>query len=179
MLLIIPYLAGCAPSLRTATAEIAWRCTPPPPTFGTPDLVGEWQVTHEAAVVSDILVLREDGTYRQVYQKSNGYRYEGPWQLWWVERRPSGGLYLHLKGMRYCDALDEVCADPKGGTGDLLLYDWCEDRLLTVHEEVILNIIGATGTRLPHLQTAPRGIALMHLRSSPDSGTRFFVLAGD
>lgn len=179
VLIIALLLTACramTTPVPTPTNEGEWRCRPLPETFQEPDLIGTWQVSHEAATSTDMIILREDGTYRQMYEKSNGRRYESSWNRWQVERRPGGGLYVHLEGMRYCDSIDEDCERHEGGGGDWLFYDFCEDRVLKMRGEVILAIVGTEGSRHPVLKTAPRGIALMHMRSDLDSGSSFFVL---
>lgn len=175
-LIIVLSSVACMITTPKLTNEGTWRCRPLPETFQESDLIGTWQVTHEAAVSSDTIILRKDGTYKQIYQKSSGYRYESPWHPWRVEHRPSGGLYLHLEGMRYCHLTDEVCESPEGGGGDRLFYDFCEDRVLEMRGEVILAVEGTEGSRIPALKSAPRGIALMHMKVESDRGSNFFIL---
>jgi hypothetical protein len=160
-----------APELKQTTLEPkqGWieRCGPLPEDFQESNLVGTWQVTQEGAVSFDIIVLQEEGTYRQTYQKSKGDRYESPWNRWWVEHRPSGGVYVHLEGMRYCHITDEVCAMPEGGGGDRLFWDFCEDRVLEMKGEVILAVAEASEPH-PLYGAAPRGIILLHMRPNID-----------
>ncbi len=159
------------PELKQTTLGLkqGWmeRCGPLPETFQESDLVGVWQVTHEAAVSTDVIVLRENGTYKQTYQKSKGFRYDSPWNHWWIEHRPSGGIYIHLEGMRYCHITDEVCAMPEGGGGERLFWDFCEDRVLEMEGEVVLAIAEASEAH-PLYGLAPHGIILLHMRPNVD-----------
>jgi hypothetical protein len=98
---------------------------------------------------------------------SDGDRYESPWNRWWVERRPSGGIYIHLEGMRYCHSTDEVCARRDGGGGDWLFWDFCEDRVLRMEGEVVLAVVEANEPH-PLYGAAPRGIILLHMRPHSD-----------
>jgi hypothetical protein len=175
-LLAVLLSVACEAAVPEPTAETGWRCTPLPESFTEADLVGTWLNTGEAGTATDELILRADGTYKQMYQKSKGYRYESSWQRWWVEHKPGGGIYLHLEGMRYCHLTDEVCAMPEGGGGDWWFHDVCEGRLLEMRDEVILAVVGTKGTRHPSIIGAPRGIALMHMLPSSDTTSSFFVL---
>lgn len=138
--------------------------------------MGTWQIARGADVDTGIIILRENGTYKQIYQKLSGDRYESPWNRWRVEHRPSGRLYLHLEGMRYCILTSEVCEFPEGGGRDRLFYDACEGRDLKMRGEVILAVVGTEGSPHPVLKAAPRGIALMHMMYALDTGSIFFIL---
>ena len=97
-------------------------CPPIPQGFKDADLIGTWFVKY-AAGNTDTLILRGDGTYQQdyfdPYTKEN---YQSDWKMWSIERRPSGFIRLHLKGMRICDSLDAICARVEGGMGTELIY---------------------------------------------------------
>jgi len=128
-------------------------------------------------LVTDTLILREDGTYQQVYENNlANYYYTGPWNRWYVEYRPSGGLYLHLEWMHYCLNGDAVCRG-KGGGGYGPYYDVCEDRSIRdMGDEVILAVAGTEGFRYPGIESVPRGIILVHMRSGSDVPDNFFIL---
>lgn len=74
----------------------------PPVTFRDSDLVGTWE-THYMEWGIDRLILKGDGTFRQLYQDHTveNYVYETPWNEWWVERFPDGRARIHLQGARY------------------------------------------------------------------------------
>jgi hypothetical protein len=159
--------------------KVEWRCRPLPETFQESDLVGTWQSRH-GDWATDTITLRENGTYQQTYySQPDSYYYESPWNRWWVEYRPSGGLYLHLEEMRYCLFTDEVCKREGGGGGDWPYYDPCEDRSIrTMGNEVILTVRGTEGFRYPGIGSVPRGIMLWYMRTSVDTTDHFFVLQG-
>jgi len=170
LLCCIALPSRCAPQPRKPQPG-EWRCPPLPETFQISDLNGMWRAEYGAA--TDTLILREDRTYKQVYVRhSDGYSFESSWNRWWLERRPSGGLYLHLEGMRRCDQIDELCYQEGGGGGDWLYWDFCEDRRVEMNGEVVLMVTGVPQDHEP----APRGIWLWHMAPSIDSGSFHFVL---
>jgi hypothetical protein len=71
------------------------------------------------------------------------YHYEGR-GTWWVERRPSGCVYVHLDGMRYFYDTEETAANGNRLTHDGSLknfIDKCEDRSITMPDKVILLVV--------------------------------------
>jgi hypothetical protein len=146
-------------------------CPPLPEEFRESDLYGMWSAEYGAA--TDVIEIREDGTYRQMYTRhSDGYAFENSWNQWWLESRVSSGLYLHLEGMRRCDSSDETCYDLSGGGGDWAYWDFCEDRLVTMPNEVTVMVTGVPDGH----PSAPRGIWLWHMAFSRESGAYHFVL---
>ena len=182
---LLATLSSCVPcvlpviSVPETGQEEDWRCSPLPETFQESDLIGTWQSRYYPGVVTDTLILREDGTYQQIYDNDRtGDHYTSSWNRWYVEYRSSGGLYLHLEGMRYCLGTNEVCRRQGGGGGSHPYYDPCEGRSIrNMGSEVILTVRGSEGSRLPGTESAPRGILLWHMRFSsgvwPDD---FFIL---
>lgn len=139
------------------------RCPLPPESFQESDLVGTWVARY--AYGTDTLILKEDGTYQQIYDNpQTGDYYESDWQEWWVEYRESGIPNLHLKGMKP----DGISKD-----SDSLWHDFCEDRAVEVHGEVMLLVIGASASRA---ESSPRGIELWHLKPNADTFSRPFFL---
>jgi hypothetical protein len=173
---IIPLLLACKIVTPEPTKQ-GWleRCGPLPETFRESDLVGTWEVTREAGMSWDVIVFREDGTYKQMYQKSNGERYESPWNRWWLEHRSSGGVYVHLEGMRHCFSSMENCDRTEGGGGNGLFWDYCEDRVLEMRREVVLAVAESVEPD-PLYGAAPRGIILLHMISDRDGIIRHFRL---
>jgi hypothetical protein len=181
-LILIALATGCTTSIATrddTLAEDGWHCTPPPSSFEVSKLVGEWLNVDEVAVSRDVITLREDGTYTQSFATYGGIDYESSSNTWWIEERDSGGIYLHLAKMRYCDTIEEVCLNPVGGDGEGFYYDVCEDRIVEMEGEVILAVVGTQGSRHPVLRRAPQGIALMHMQIEPDRAASFFILSED
>ena len=74
----------------------------PPAALHDEDLVATWQATYGRGSV-DSITLRDDGTFRQIYSDpaDGGYRYETPWNRWWLEHGPDDLVRLHLEGARY------------------------------------------------------------------------------
>ena len=138
-----------------------WACPPLPVQFQESDLIGTWQAHYGSLHTTDTLVLRGDGTYKQIFVRSDGYRYESGWNRWWLERRPSGGLYLHLEGMHKCDVTDTLCRQEGGGGGDMPWWDPCEDRVFRMRGDVVLSVTGTPAWHDP----VPRGIVLNHMLS--------------
>lgn len=184
IIILLLILLACAPSTPYAPStpeageEEIWHCPSVPETFQETDLVGTWQSWYFPNAVTDTLVLREDGTYQQIYEDDLAhYYYTSSWKRWYVEHRPSGGLYLHLEGMRYCLSTDEICRLEEGGGGYAHFHDPCEDWFIwDIGNEVILTVRGSEGLRYPGIESVPRGIILVHLRSSPDDADSFFIL---
>jgi hypothetical protein len=81
-------------------------CFPLPEEFTEMDLVGTWWAGFVSSPqVSDTLIIREDGKYKQVIQlEYPPVEYESDWQAWWFEYRDNGTGYLHLDDYRGCAA---------------------------------------------------------------------------
>ena len=176
-LIVFLIISACARSTREVQQEEEWRCPSVPETFEKTDLIGIWQSRYHTGSVTDTLILRGDGTYQQIYDNQLAdYYYTSPWNEWYVEYRSSGGLYLHLEGMRYCLSTTETCMREGGGGGDWPYYDSCEGRTIwTMDNEVILAITGVGESRYPGVESVPRGILLWHMRSSA-YGDNVFIL---
>lgn len=148
-------------------------CPHPPETFQESDLVGTWVKTSGGGEGKMSLILKEDGTYQQIYDYPlTGYHYESDWQKWHLEYRDSGTPHLHLRGMRQCT---HRCWQDADGTW----YDFCEGRKITFKGEVILLVTGDIArfaTPPPLIPIAPRGIQLLHPQSDPDSVEDVFQL---
>jgi len=104
------------------------RSTTPATPLDEQDITGTW-VSHynelgpwpvSAWLEEDRLIIREDGTFKQIYRDAwqyfyryeipwnewwvesrHFYRYETPWNEWWIEPREDGEAWLHLQGGRY------------------------------------------------------------------------------
>jgi len=108
LLVVIPllYLFCCQVILTLSTTEIS-KSENPPATLRESDLVGTWKAEYAISGGVDKLILRADGTFKQIYQNQvDGYVYETPWNEWWLERFPDGRVRVHLKGARrYLDGI--------------------------------------------------------------------------
>lgn len=74
------------------------------------DLVGTWEAVYldigfEHASGVEILTLKADGTYQQIYKDGRGYVYTSPRYKWWLEK----GRIIHLEqGRFYLDGITEA-----------------------------------------------------------------------
>jgi len=158
-----------------------WHCELPPDDFTESDLLGTWELASPSDYKTDTITLHEDRTYRQFVKLGDHYTYEGPPNRWWIDRRPNGGMYVHLEHMRYCNGIEEDCMRPEGGGGDWLFFDFCERTTFRMEDEVILALVGVgdQGARNPFLEDAPRGIFLIHMSGDIDGGTTQLVLSDE
>lgn len=170
-------MANCGPMRPIQSTRVSGLPFPPEG-FQQADLYGTWQAKYGGEPrTTDTIILREDGTYQQLYYlATTGYRYESPWYQWTLEPRPSGRLYLHLRNMRYCLMTDEVCALEGGGTGNALLYDPGEGGSIEMAGEVVLLVAGVEGIKYPNIEDVPKGIILVHMRPEIDRANTFFTL---
>lgn len=165
------YQDSAQPTQPRIEATKMYACPALPPTFKETDLVGTWVASYSLND-RDILTLREDGTYQQIYENPDaGQRYESNWQEWWVERRESGYIRLHLKGMRRCDGPTSICEREGGGIDSQLLWaiDYCEDEVVKMPDEVVLIVTGSK-------DVVPRGIILRQTRLAGSEWTWSFRL---
>lgn len=146
-----------------------------PNTFKKSDLVGTWQAIYDPDRI-DTITLRADGTYKQVYRELDGYTYESPWNRWYLEYRPSGWIYVYLEGMRYY--ANDIETGESGGrkpattpgiVGEpAYFYDHGEEKIIEMLDKVILRVVGFT--------SKPRGVLLVHMSTSVESGGPMFTL---
>jgi hypothetical protein len=150
------------------------HCPPLPVTFKESDLIGTWMAKYGAGD-TDTLILRQDGTYRQIYSdSSSGLHFESGWQEWWTERRVSGFLRLHLKGMRRCDDITSLCNREGGGLApdEFTAIDYCEGEVVEMPNEIVLIVTGVPS----RYADVPRSIWLRHMRLTGAEWTYTFEL---
>lgn len=182
LLLVCLFLSSCSfrSTTTTPTAEPVddWNCEQIPDEFQVSNLIGSWVATYGSSSRVDKLVMKADGTYMQIFSDSStGYSYQSPWNQWSLEHRSSGGIYLHLEGMLYCDLVD-VCRKPEDELGNFPFFEICEERYISPQGELILVVVGDEA--LPGLPASEHGIALMHLRPPARIGPTFrFTLQTD
>lgn len=134
--------------------------SPPAPELEESDLVGTWETHYNNDVDVDRLILKSDGTFKQIYEERVAhvlrlYSYETPWNHWWVEPFPDGRAQVHLEGARYFYA-GKTIADLEGmGFGPeplpWLFHDPFGDEYLEMVGELILNVrIDSKGQLLLH-----------------------------
>jgi len=102
LLLLVLIPLGCCQVITTlGTPEIS-KSQNPPATLQELDLVGTWEADYGSWLGIDTLILREDGTFKQIYEnRGESYTFETPWNKWRLERFPDGRIWVHLKGARY------------------------------------------------------------------------------
>ncbi len=156
----------------TLTSETQY--SNPPSTLRDSDLVGTWEA-HYMEWGSDKLILRTDGTFKQVYQDHTvkGYVYETPWNEWWVERFPDGRVWVHLRGARFYAAGIRI-AELEGMSGSCpenqpdcfwgkmpwSFYDPIADESLYMVGKLVLNV----------QSDASGNLVLLHMLLSRDEG---------
>jgi hypothetical protein len=161
----IGFLIACTVLQPQPEATKTPACRPLPESFTESDLIGTWVANYGGRPIKDMLVIREDYTYKQIFtdippdqtsrDEWQDRSFESDWKRWWIEYRPSGYIRLHMEGMRKCDNTDEMCARSGGGVSPdyLLTADVCEDEIITMPDEVVLTVAG-------YPVPVPRGIVL-------------------
>lgn len=169
--LLIPILsmAGCAPSYSN----------PKQPLQGM-DLAGVWETKYGKNEV-DRITIREDGTFKQTYQDSQtDYKFETPWNSWWLEYLPDGNMYIHLEGGRNysagirkaeLDGMMEPCPteQPNCGRNNLARAFWdpYTGKGVEMPGELLLTVrVDSSGNLIFH-----------HMSTSPDGG--FAIIGGE
>ena len=148
LLLLLTATAACCCMPPESTKTIMGS-EPPPVTFRETDLVGTWEGHYGYPWGTDRLILREDGTFKQIYRDEEGYVYETPWNKWWVERFPDGRVRVHLEGARYyVDGIEMAERDglrPAGVGGPPAhdFYDWFaegQEKWVPMVRKLVLNV---------------------------------------
>ncbi len=165
------YQDTAQPTKPSVVATKTSVCPALPPAFKETDLIGTWIASYSLND-QDILTLKGDGTYKQIYDDPDaGQHYESDWQEWWVEHRISGYIRLHLKGMRRAGEIKSIF-DRKGGGIDPELFtaiDYCENEVVEMPDEIVLIVTGSK-------DDVPRGIILRQTRLAGSEWTWSFHL---
>ena len=146
-------------------------CPVLPSTFKENDLIGIWIVQYSLND-QDMLILNEDGTYKQIYNDPEAnQRYESDWQEWWIEYRDSGYVRLHLKGMHRAGETEAVFNREGGGLDSELFtaIDYCENNVIKMPDEIVLIVTGSN-------EETPRGVILRQTRLAGSEWTWSFHL---
>jgi len=112
--------------------------------FQVSDLVGTWQADYGRKVLGltgiETFVLKDDGTYQQIFDDGEGYKHTSSWNKWWLEEGHTVHLEngrFYLQGLQWAEWLEQGDAlidtiDRMGrkvsldGT-EILLYTWPDD----------------------------------------------------
>jgi hypothetical protein len=139
-------------------------CTPPPKEFREADLVGTWVAKH-LNLRRDMLVIREDGKYKQIiHLETPAVDYESGWQTWKIEYSEDNLPYLHMEGMRLCAYAPDLinCEQIGGGEENQssfnagYWYDFCKQEKVLMPNEGVLIVLGVP----EQFVQPPRGIVL-------------------
>jgi len=162
LLLLLSATAACV----REEVEMLEGSEPPPATFRETDLVGTWEGHYGYPWGTDRLIIREDGTFKQIYRDEEGYVYETPWNKWWVERFPDGRVQVHLEGARYYvggiemaeqDGLHPISSSPPWPYS---FYDW----FVEAGEKWSVEMVGKL---VLNVRRAPSGeLVLAHMSDS-------------
>lgn len=173
-LTIIAMLSSC-----TMLEEERDGCKPPPHDFKEADLFGTWW----AGFVSpprrdDTLIIREDGTYKQIiHLEAYEVNYESDWLPWWIEYFDDGIPYLHLEGLRLCAHAPDLrgCDQSGGGKKDWYAFnegewfDYCREKWMLQENEGILLVLSAVngdGLELAGLGATPLDTWIYQLQNT-------------
>ncbi len=154
----------------------------PPMNFQDSDLVGTWEA-HYMEWGIDKLILRADGTFRQIYHDyiEEDYVYETPWNEWSIEQFSDGRAWIHLQGARfYHEGIKVAERDgmhPLGpedqpdywgesGPPPFSFYDPVAEESLHMVGELVLNIRSDSSGQL----------VLLHMFTDSDGG--FAIIGG-
>lgn len=165
LLVIIPL--GCCQVITTLSTPEISKSQNPPATLQELDLVGTWKADYGSRLGVDKLILREDGTFKQIYEnRRENYTFETPWNKWWLERFPDGRIWVHLKGARYyLGGIPVAEIYEKEGWGHDPFHPQRFDRLR--RGESIVHMVGKV---VLNVRVLPSGeLVLAHMWPSCDS----------
>jgi hypothetical protein len=93
---------------------VTYGCSPPhvsshPKSVKIADISGIWVADYSENIFADkeisraieIIKLREDGMYQQIFDNNAGYRYESSLNTWKIEKQKEGEWVVILHDMRY------------------------------------------------------------------------------
>lgn len=132
--------------------------SPPPETLRESDLVGTWRTYYWGDSV-DTLILRDDGTFKQLFYDpaEDRYYYETPWNRWWLEQLPDGAVRLHLEGARYyTGGIEAAERDGLESFGEpdpspMSFFDPFAEELVVMVGELVLHVrMDSSGELLLH-----------------------------
>ncbi len=172
VILAAGYLAACAVSQKVPEKTETPACLLPPDSFSESDLIGTWVAEYNGGTARDTLIIRKDGTYKQSFMVTlaASLDFESDWKRWWIERRPSGYIRVHLQGMRKCDDIESICGQPSGGVSSMeSAIDDCEGQTVIMPDEVVLIVAG-------YPVPVPRGIVLRQTRLAGSEWSYAFKL---
>jgi hypothetical protein len=139
-------------------------CQIPPKGFSESDLVGTWVATRLPS--TDTLIIRGDGTYKQLIHLENPtVDYESGWLRWQLEYADKGVPYLHMQDMRLCAYVPDIINCKQSGGGKFYWYDFCRGEAIPMLNEGTLIVLGISSAH----DQPPRGIQLTLPLAWPES----------
>jgi hypothetical protein len=161
--LVVTLVSACGGRLSSVALCLEAPYSDPSVSFEKSNLVGAWE-THYGRN-ADTLILRADGRFKQTYRRPGPeqYVYETPWNPWWIERLPDGGVRVHLQGARYyaegpmiaeldgegypCPRDAPECPE-RDQLGPYAFYDPIADETVHMVRELVLNVREDSSGRL-------------------------------
>lgn len=137
-------------------------------------MVGTWTAGWSRfGIPDDTLIIREDGTYKQILDLPNTegppFKYESDWQPWRLEYGENGLPYLHMTGMRLCAYTGGYIGCDVVGGGDspkAQWYDSCKETWVHMPGEGVLIVMGRP--RLSAQTPEPHTVDLFLLQRGED-----------
>jgi len=119
------------------------QCTPVPDEFSKEDLFGTWFAGYVSNPVrNETIIIRDDGTYKQIIQIENpAFTYESEWLPWQLEKKINNIHYLRLEGMKLCAYWPYIDCEDSGG-GDEYWYDFCQKNWIQTPNHGIILVLG-------------------------------------
>jgi hypothetical protein len=111
------------------------KCIPPSAGFSEIDLVGTWLAGLPER--SDTLIIKPDGTYRQVVHIGPNRDYISSWRRWWLDDKNQPFPYLYLEGMSLCGFEPGFSCNQAGSGG----FDYCKNTSIPMENGVVLMIL--------------------------------------
>jgi len=142
------------------------NCPIPQKGFSEANLVGTWMARRLES--TDTLIIRTDGTYKQIIHLENPtVDYESEWLTWWLEYSENGVPYLHMENLRLCAYLPDIMDCEQIGGGEFYFYDFCREESVPMVNEGILIVLGTSEIRN---QQSSRDIILVVPLAWPERG---------
>jgi hypothetical protein len=164
---IVLAIGGCLLYALILEARNPPGCPSLPEGFSEAELVGTWMAGWSDH--SDTLIIRADGTYKQIvhveFVDRSPIDYESGWQSWRLEYSEDNIGYLHLDGFRFCGMNPDIPCEKRIGDG----YDFCRDETIIMDNEGILLVLASRAKASPGTQVPLHDIHLAYPLGSENS----------
>lgn len=136
------------------------------------DLIGVWESHYSRYSGVEFLVIKEDGTYEQIFNDVTGYLYVSEINRWHSEISTSGRLFVRFERGRYFPEgpsfANLLGVDPLDHSRLYPFYDPEEEASVYMDNELILEVIPSKSTK---------GIVLGHFLSDINARREYFTPA--